>query len=159
METTKDLQAKLQSIHNWRTTDEDEIAKRRYRAQTESLRVRTLDPAFPIYSNFAVKSESGLTYSVEIRSVSQRLFLACRGQFRQDSFRRPCGRWKNDWLVGKTVDGRPKGTSRTCPAHRIIYSLFMRATLDALASHGFLHAVLSKKCGDFCCTYLKARMW
>jgi superfamily II DNA or RNA helicase len=74
METTKDLQAKLPSIHNWRTTDEDEIAKRRYRAQTESLRVRNLDPAFPIYSNFAVKSESGLTYSVEIRSVSQRRY-------------------------------------------------------------------------------------
>jgi superfamily II DNA or RNA helicase len=36
--------------------------------------VRNLDPAFPIYSNFAVKSQSGLTYSVEIRSVSQRRF-------------------------------------------------------------------------------------
>jgi superfamily II DNA or RNA helicase len=74
METTKDLEAKLPSIHNWRTTDADEIAKRRYRAQTESLRVRNLDPRFPIYSNFAVKSESGLTYSVEIRSVSKRRF-------------------------------------------------------------------------------------
>jgi hypothetical protein len=38
METTQDLQAKLLSMHNWRTTDEDEIAKRRYRAQTEPLR-------------------------------------------------------------------------------------------------------------------------
>jgi len=74
METIKDLQAKLPSMHNWRTTDTDEIAKRRYRAQTESLRVRNLDPRFPVYSNFAVKSESGLTYSVEIRSVSQRRF-------------------------------------------------------------------------------------
>jgi superfamily II DNA or RNA helicase len=61
-------------MHNWRTTDADEIAKRRYRAQTESLRVQNLDGRFPIYSNFAVKSESGLRYSVEIRSVSQRRF-------------------------------------------------------------------------------------
>jgi superfamily II DNA or RNA helicase len=74
MKKTEDLQAKLPSIHNWRTTDEEEIAKRRYRAQTESLRVQNLDPHFPIFSNFAVKSGSGLTYMVEIRSVSQRRF-------------------------------------------------------------------------------------
>jgi superfamily II DNA or RNA helicase len=64
----------MPTIHNWRTTDEDEITRRRQRAQTESLRVRNLDQRFPIFSNFAVKSESGLTYSVEIRSVSQRRF-------------------------------------------------------------------------------------
>jgi hypothetical protein len=74
MKKTEDLKAKLPSIHNWRTTDEEEIAKRRYRARTESLRVRNLDPRFPIFSNFAVKSGSGLTYTVEIRSVSQRRF-------------------------------------------------------------------------------------
>jgi superfamily II DNA or RNA helicase len=74
MKMTKDLQAKLPAVHNWRTTDEDEIAKRRYRAQTETLRVKNLNPEFPIYSNFAVRSESGLTYLVEIRSVSQRRF-------------------------------------------------------------------------------------
>lgn len=60
MEAPKNLQGKLPSAHNWRTTDEDEIARRRHRAQTESLRVRNLDAGFPIYSNFAVKSESGL---------------------------------------------------------------------------------------------------
>ena len=74
MQKTRDIQRKLSTIHNWRTTDEDEIARRRYRAQTESLRVRNLDPRFPIFSNFAVKSESGLTYAVEIRSISQRRF-------------------------------------------------------------------------------------
>jgi superfamily II DNA or RNA helicase len=74
MKPTKELHLKLPSIHNWRTTDADEITKRRYRARTESLRVKNLDPRHPIYSNFAVKSGSGLTYSVEIRSVSQRRF-------------------------------------------------------------------------------------
>jgi superfamily II DNA or RNA helicase len=74
MGTTRDPQAKLPSLHNWKTTDEDEVARRRYRAQTESLQVRNLDPRFPVFSNFAVKSKSGLTYSVEIRDVSQRRF-------------------------------------------------------------------------------------
>ncbi len=74
METLKDIQAKLPSIHNWKTTDEDEIAKRRFRAKSESLRVRNIDSRFPIFSNFTVKSASGLTYSVEIRSVAQRRF-------------------------------------------------------------------------------------
>jgi superfamily II DNA or RNA helicase len=74
MEMTQDRQRKPPSIHNWRTTDEDEITRRRYRAQTESLQVKNLDPHFPIFSNFAVKSKSGLTYSVEIRSVSRRWF-------------------------------------------------------------------------------------
>ena len=59
MGKAQDQQAKLPSPHNWQTTDEDEIARRRYRAQTESLLVRNLDPRFPIFSNFAVKSKSG----------------------------------------------------------------------------------------------------
>ena len=74
METSDTLKAKLPSPHNWRTSDTDEINKRRYRAQTESLRVRNLDPRHPIFSNFEVKSGSGLSYGVEIRSVSQHRF-------------------------------------------------------------------------------------
>jgi len=68
------LRAKLPSPHDWRTTDEEEIDKRRYRAQTEQMRVRNLDPQYPIYSNFEIKSRSGLSYVVEIRSVSARRF-------------------------------------------------------------------------------------
>jgi superfamily II DNA or RNA helicase len=82
MGTTRDPQAKLPSAHNWRTTDEEEVARRRYRAQTESLHVRNLDPRFPIFSNFAVKSKSGLTYSVEIRDVSQRRYSCSCVDFR-----------------------------------------------------------------------------
>ena len=72
MANARNQQTKPPSPHNWRTTDDDEITRRRYRAQTESLKVKNLDRRFPIYSNFAVKSPSGLTYSVEIRSVSKR---------------------------------------------------------------------------------------
>jgi len=74
MKTTGKGKVKVPSRHNWRTTDADEIARRQLRAQTEELRVRNLDRHFSIFSNFAVESGSGLTYSVEIRSVSQRRF-------------------------------------------------------------------------------------
>ena len=64
------------SMHNWRTIDEDEINRRRLRAQTENFRVTNAEPQHPVFSNFRVKSGSGLTYSVEIRDVRQRQF-AC----------------------------------------------------------------------------------
>ena len=64
------------SPHNWRTTDEDEINRRRARARTEEFRISNTDPRHPIFSNFRVRSGSGLTYSVEIRDVRRRQF-AC----------------------------------------------------------------------------------
>ena len=64
------------SPHNWRTTDEDEINRRRARARTEEFRISNAEPHHPIFSNFRVQSGSGLTYSVEVRDVRQRQF-AC----------------------------------------------------------------------------------
>ncbi len=64
------------STHNWRSTDEDEINRRRWRAQMESFTVANCDARHPIFSNFRVKSGSGLTYSVEVRSLGRRQF-AC----------------------------------------------------------------------------------
>ena len=64
------------SQHNWRTTDEDEINRRRARAQTEAFQIINLEPRHPIFSNFRVSSGSGLTYSVEVRDLSARQF-AC----------------------------------------------------------------------------------
>jgi superfamily II DNA or RNA helicase len=77
-----DLKSKVPSIHNWKTTDEEEIARRRLRAHTEQMRVRNLDPRYPVFSSFAVKSASGLSYTVEIRSVSQRRFSCTCVDFR-----------------------------------------------------------------------------
>jgi hypothetical protein len=59
---------------DWRTTDADEIAKRRLRAREERHRIENLDPAHPIFSNFAVHSPSGLTYRIEIRDLVARQF-------------------------------------------------------------------------------------
>lgn len=63
-------------IHDWRTTDQDEINRRRLRAQTESLQVSNLDFLHPIFSNFRVQSGSGMVYTVEVRDVGQQRF-AC----------------------------------------------------------------------------------
>jgi len=60
---------KLPPAHNWRTSDADEIAKRRQRARDESFAILNATPEHPIFSNFRVKSASGLTYSVEIRGL------------------------------------------------------------------------------------------
>src|SRR6266480_7439756 len=67
---------KLPSPHDWRTTDADEINRRRQRARDEAFTISNLDPRHPIFSNFRVASRSGLIYSVEIRDVRGRQF-AC----------------------------------------------------------------------------------
>ena len=67
---------KIPSPHDWRTTDTDEINKRRLRAREESFIISNVDPQHPVFSNFRVASGSGLTYSVEIRDLRQRQF-AC----------------------------------------------------------------------------------
>jgi superfamily II DNA or RNA helicase len=76
MQENLQAEAAAPAVHNWRTTDEDEINRRRLRARTESFLIQNSDPAHPIFSNFRVKSGSGLTYSVEVRDVRQRQF-AC----------------------------------------------------------------------------------
>ena len=67
---------KLPPAHDWRTTDTDEINKRRQRAREESFVITNATPAHPIFSNFRVKSASGLTYAVEVRDLARRQF-AC----------------------------------------------------------------------------------
>jgi len=67
---------KVPSVHDWRTTDADEINKRRLRAREEKFVISNLDARHPVFSNFAVKSASGLTYAVELRDVAGRQF-AC----------------------------------------------------------------------------------
>jgi ERCC4-related helicase len=65
-----DTKIKLPPAHDWRTTDADEINKRRLRAREESFVITNSDARHPIFSNFRVKSVSGLTYAVEIRGLS-----------------------------------------------------------------------------------------
>ena len=67
---------------DWRTTDADELAKRQLRAREERHRIRNVDPAHPIFSNFEVASPSGMTYRVEIRDVASRQFSCTCTDFR-----------------------------------------------------------------------------
>jgi ERCC4-related helicase len=70
--------------HDWRTTDEDEINKRRLRARTEALHVANADATHPIFSNFRVRSASGMTYAVEVRDLRQRQFACECPDFRKN---------------------------------------------------------------------------
>src|SRR5205809_296796 len=76
MAKSKSAELKLPSPHDWRTTDSDEINKRRQRASDEAFTISNADPRHHIFSNFRVASRSGLNYSVEIRDVRGRQF-AC----------------------------------------------------------------------------------
>jgi SNF2 domain-containing protein/helicase-like protein len=67
-------QIEVPSAHNWRTTDQDEINRRRARAQSEEFRITNSNSRHPIFSNFRVSSCSGLTYSVEVRDIRGRQF-------------------------------------------------------------------------------------
>jgi hypothetical protein len=75
---------KVPPAHDWRTTDQDEINKRRLRARTEALQVTNTDAAHPIFSDFRVRSPSGMTYAVEIRDVAQRQFACECPDFRSN---------------------------------------------------------------------------
>jgi len=72
------------SPDNCRTTDEDEINRRRLEPGDEAFSIANLDPRHPVFSNFRVKSHSGLTYSVEIRDVRRRQFRCDCADFRID---------------------------------------------------------------------------
>ena len=52
----------------WRTSDEDEIALRRWRGRTEILAVKALEPDHAYFGTFRAQSASGGSYEVEIRS-------------------------------------------------------------------------------------------
>ncbi|WP_395745623.1 DEAD/DEAH box helicase [Prosthecobacter sp.] len=64
---------------DWRTTDEDEINRRRLRAREEAMKVSNLLPERPLFSDFRVTSTSGLPYVVQIHDVRARCFSCdCR---------------------------------------------------------------------------------
>lgn len=67
---------KLPPATDWRTTDTDEINKRRQRAREGSFVITNTAPTHPVFSNFRVKSGSGQAYLVEVRDIATRQF-AC----------------------------------------------------------------------------------
>jgi len=57
------------SPQGWRTTDEDEIALRRWRGSTDILAIEALEAEHPIFGTFRARSGTGGSYDVEIRSL------------------------------------------------------------------------------------------
>ncbi len=58
------------AFSGWKTTDEEEIERRRLRASTETLRLERLEPQQPFYGTYQVRSgDGGRPYTVEIRSL------------------------------------------------------------------------------------------
>ena len=56
-------------LQGWRSSDEDEIERRRWRGKTEILAVEPLEAGQPHFGTFRVRSASGGDYDVEIRSL------------------------------------------------------------------------------------------
>ncbi len=67
--TEQETRLKLPPANDWRTSDNDEITKRRQRAHEERFDIANTSPQHPIFSNFRVRSASGLEYSVEVRDL------------------------------------------------------------------------------------------
>jgi superfamily II DNA or RNA helicase len=82
--TESEPEISLPPAHDWRTTDEDEINRRRLRAREGSFVIRNSDTRFPVFANFSVGSGSGLTYAVEIRDVAGRQFACACQDFRKN---------------------------------------------------------------------------
>ena len=53
-----DAASDLPPVDDWRTTDQDEITRRRLRAREEAPLVVNRDARFPIFSDFEVHSQS-----------------------------------------------------------------------------------------------------
>src|SRR4029077_4840541 len=58
-------------LQGWRSTDEEEIERRRQRAATEPLAIQPIESAHPVFGTFRVSSDAGSSYEVEIRSLTQ----------------------------------------------------------------------------------------
>ena len=61
------------AFKGWLSTDEDEIRRREWRGRTEIESVQALDERFAPFGNYRVASSSGSAYTVEIRSLRERI--------------------------------------------------------------------------------------
>jgi superfamily II DNA or RNA helicase len=59
-------------LQGWRTTDEEEIERRRARAASEPIEIAALEPEHPVFGTFRAGSGAGGGYEVEIRSLEGR---------------------------------------------------------------------------------------
>jgi superfamily II DNA or RNA helicase len=65
----KKVQERSPGFQGWNTTDDEEIERRRWRGLTDITTLENLEPEHPYFGTFRVRSTSGGTYEVEIRSL------------------------------------------------------------------------------------------
>ncbi|HYX22573.1 MAG TPA: DEAD/DEAH box helicase [Thermoanaerobaculia bacterium] len=58
-------------LQGWRTTDDEEVERRRQRAATEPLAVEPIEPGHRVFGTFRVGADGGSSYEVEIRSLTR----------------------------------------------------------------------------------------
>jgi len=80
--TKKHAAPELPPASDWRTSDQDEILKRRIRAREETFRIENLDTAESIFSNFEIHSASGMSYRAEIRDIAAAQYSCTCTDFR-----------------------------------------------------------------------------
>jgi superfamily II DNA or RNA helicase len=68
----KVVQDKAPAFVGWNTTDDEEIARRRWRGLSDIVAVEPLEAAIPFFGTYRVRSASGGAYEVEIRSLTRR---------------------------------------------------------------------------------------
>jgi len=69
---------KVPAVHDWRTTDQDEIARRQLRAREAGFRIVNTDPRHPVHSTFHVHSGEDRRYGVEVRNAATReVYCSC----------------------------------------------------------------------------------
>lgn len=56
-------------IRGWRTSDEDELERRRQRGAVEACQIEAITNDHPFYGNYQLRSGSGGHYAIEIRSL------------------------------------------------------------------------------------------
>ncbi|HEY2737072.1 MAG TPA: SNF2-related protein, partial [Thermoanaerobaculia bacterium] len=65
------MQRKPHSL-GWLTTDDEEVERRRQRAEEEPFTIERLEAAHPVFGTFRVESATGGGYEVEVRSLLRR---------------------------------------------------------------------------------------
>src|SRR5438128_2746839 len=68
----RDVIERPPASQGWSTTDEEEIALRRWRGSTAITEIEALEPEHAVFGSFRVRSDAGSVYEVEIRSLDAR---------------------------------------------------------------------------------------
>ncbi len=61
------------AMQGWRSSDQDEIERRRQRGAIEPFRIATVATAHAFFGDYRIRSDTGGTYEVEIRSLNEAL--------------------------------------------------------------------------------------